>query len=138
MVNQAKQRRLTMHPYLHEYFARQRRDMLLQEVATTHLLHDHDHQPPITSIRPLLLYLLAGSPRPSGKPSQQWCYEQAQSRAALRLTGVVALALGVLAGSLLDGQFGLTPAVLLDSTMLLVVLVLVVMRSIGLVTGRKL
>jgi hypothetical protein len=126
-----------MHPYLQEHLARQRRDELLREAATTHLLHDKDHQSLITTIKPLLLYLLVGSPRPFGKPSQQGYYEQAHSRAALRMTGVIALALGVLAGSLLDGRFGLAPAMLLDSSVLLVMLALMMARSIRLVMARR-
>jgi hypothetical protein len=127
-----------MHPYLQEHLARQRRDELLREAATTHLLNHIDHQSFLSRIKPLLLYLLAGSPRPSGKPSQQGYYEQAHSRAALRMTGLIALALGVLVGSLLDGRFGLAPAVLLDSAVLLMILVVVAVRSIGLVMARRL
>lgn len=127
-----------MHPYLQEHLSRQHRDELLREATTTHLLNHMDQRSFLSRLKPLFLYLLTGSIWPSGKLSQQRYYEQAHSRAILRLTGVIALALGVLVGSLLDGQFGLAPAVMLDSVVLMVVLVLVVVRSIGLVMTRKL
>ena len=48
------------------------------------------------------------------------------------MIGLVALALGVLAGSLLDSRFGLAPAVFVVGAVAVVMMVLVASRSIGL------
>jgi hypothetical protein len=127
-----------MHPSFHEHLAHQRIDELLREAHTRRLLNHVDHQTLLSSIKPLLLYLLAGSPLQSGRLIGDIYHEQAQVNSALRMTGLVALALGVLAGSLLANRFGLAPAALLDSAVLLAMLALVTTRSIRLITTRKL
>lgn len=122
-----------MYPHLSEHLAKQRRDELLRDAAATRLLVREELKSSIANNRVFLLYLLFGLPLPSSKlPERALLLDQAHYNRALRTIGLVALALGVLTGSLLDSRFGLAPAVFVDAAVAVVMLALVLSRSIGL------
>jgi len=122
-----------MHPFFSEHLANQRRDELLRDGTATRLLVREELSSSIAKNRVHLLYLLFGLPLPAGKsPEPALFLDQAYFNAALRMIGMVALALGVLAGSLLDSRFGLARAVFVDGTVAVLMLVLALARSIGL------
>ncbi len=122
-----------MYPFFSEHLANQRRDELLRDATATRLLVREELSSSIAKNRVLLLYLLFGLPLPSGKSLEPALFlDQTHYNAALRMIGLVALALGVLAGSLLDSRFGLAPAVFVVSVVLVVLMMLALARSIGL------
>lgn len=122
-----------MYPHLSEHLAKQRRDELLRDAAATRLLVREELTSSIANNRVFLLYLLFGLPLPSSKsPEGALLLDQAHYNGALRAIGLVALALGVLTGSLLDSRFGLAPAVFVDAAIALVMLALIASRTIGL------
>jgi hypothetical protein len=122
-----------MYPHFYEHLANQRRDELLRDAQATRLLKREELLSSIANNRGFLLYLLFGLPLPASKPPERaLLLDQAHFNAALRVIGLVALALGVLAGSLLDSRFGLAPAVLVDGAVAMVMMVLALSRSIGL------
>lgn len=124
-----------MHPYFHEHLANQRREELLREAAMMRILNNQDRPSSLSDNRYIFWYLLVGSPILTCKRTGQDLL-QARYKAALHMMGIVALALGVLIGSLVDSWFGLAPAVLLDGAVVLVLAALVAVRSIGLLRMR--
>ena len=126
-----------MHPYLSQQLANQRREELLRDAAAIRPFISDERLSTIANNRVLLLYLLIGLPLPASKqPEQDRCQERAHYNAALRMIGLIALALGVLAGSLLDNRFGLAPAALVDGVVVAVLMGLVLSRSIELLKMR--
>ncbi len=112
-----------MHPQLCQQLANQHREELLRDAAATRRFISDERLSTIANKRVFLLYLLIGLPLPA-------------SNAAFRMIGLVALALGVLAGSLLDNRFGLAPAALVDGAVVAMLVALVLSRSIGLLKTR--
>jgi hypothetical protein len=128
-----------MLPHLSERLASQRREELLREAAAHRRFRSEDRPSTIANNRAFLGYLLFGQSLPAGKqPEPGLLMDQARYRAALRMIGLLALALGVLAGSLLDSRFGLAPAVLVDGAVVAILAGLLVSRSIGLLRSRAL
>ena len=126
-----------MHPHIQEQLAKQHREELLRAAATTRPFIDDERPSSFAKNRALLSYLLFGRPFSAGKqPGRNLFLEQAHSAGILRMVGLVALALGLLAGSLLDSRFGLAPAAFVDGAVVLAVTGLVVSRSIRLVRTR--
>jgi len=126
-----------MHPQLSQQLANQHREELLRDAAATRRFISDERLSTIANKRVFLLYLLIGLPLPASKqPEQDARQEQAHYNAALRMIGLVALALGVLAGSLLDNRFGLAPAALVDGAVVAMLVGLVLSRSIGLLKTR--
>lgn len=127
-----------MHP-LTEHLANQRREELLRNAAAARPSVSEDRPLSIANTRAFLVYLLFGRSLPAGKqPEPDLRLDQARYRAALRMIGLLALALGVLAGSLLDSRFGLVPAVLVDGAVVAIVAGLLVSHSIELLRSRAL
>jgi hypothetical protein len=129
------ERRLTMHLHFHEQLARQRREELLRDAATTRPFTREERTSSDANNRALLSYLLFGQALPTSKQLEH--QEQTHSTGLLRMVGLVALALGVLAGSLLDSRFGLAPAVVADGAVVLVLMGLAVSRSVRLMRMRQ-
>jgi len=126
-----------MHPQLSQQLANQHREELLRDAAATRRFISDERLSTSANKRVFLLYLLIGLPLPASKqPEQDARQEQAHYNAALRMIGLVALALGVLAGSLLDNRFGLAPAALVDGAVVAMLVALVLSRSIGLLKTR--
>ncbi len=126
-----------MHPHLSQQLANQRRQELLRDAAAARPFIDDGRRSTID--RGFLLYLLIGLPvskQPGQEMRKEQAHYQAHYNAALRMIGLVALALGVLAGSLLDNHFGLAPAALVDGAVVAVLLALVLSRSIVLLKTR--
>ena|SRR5579863_914561 len=120
-----------MHPYFQAYLANERREELLRTAEVMRPFNNQHHASTLTHNRHIFLYLLLGLPIVTDKQSRQNVLPQsleARYHAALRMTALIALALGILIGSLLASRFGLLPAVLLDSTVVLVVTALILLR----------
>jgi hypothetical protein len=126
-----------MHPQLSQQLANQHREELLRDAAATRRFINDERLSTID--RGFLLYLLIGLPA-SKQPEQDMRHEQAHYQAhynaAFRMIGLLALAPGVLAGSLLDNRFGLAPAALVDGAVVAMLVGLVLSRSIVLLKTR--
>ncbi len=121
------------HPDIALQLAKQRREEFLRDAEALHVLNSEDRRSSLTNSRAFLGDLLVDQPFPANtQPGWDILLDQAHSDAALRVRGLVALALGMLAGSLLDSRFGLAPAVLVDGAVVAVLIGLVVSRAIGL------
>jgi hypothetical protein len=151
------QRRLIMHPLIHEQMAKQRMDGLQREAAAMQHLNraknsDLDNKTGNHSSTHLLWYLLVGlhiptsSQNPGTYPTaaqlgemkreggirEEYTLDRLQARlnATIRVIGLAALGLGLLIGGFLNSRFGLLPIVLLSGVVLVVVSFPILMRSV--------
>src|SRR5712692_9332998 len=131
------QRRLIMHPAIHEKMSEQRMQVLQHEAALAHRANhaNSDLENKIVSnlLTRVLYYLLFGMYIPTPNQMQGEAYTIARLQANLntitRVVGLVALGLGLLIGGFLYSSFGLVPIVLLTSIILVVVSIPILMRS---------
>jgi hypothetical protein len=131
------QRRLIMHPSIHEQMSKQRMEALQHEAAvaqrTNRANRDLDYKTGSSLHTRILWYLLFGMyiPTPNQKQGEEYSIGrlQANLNTITRVIGLVALGLGLLIGGFLYSSFGLAPIVLLASIILVVVSLPILMRS---------
>src|SRR5690348_17023169 len=117
------QRRLIMHPSIHEQMSKQRMEALQHEAAVAQRINrakkDLDNKNGSNSLTHLLWYLLFGMriPTPDQKQREEYSIGrlQANLNAITRVVGMVTLGFGLLIGGFLYSSFGLVPIVLLAS-----------------------
>jgi hypothetical protein len=139
------QRRLIMHPSIHEQMSKQRMEALQHEAAVAqrinHAKKDLDNKTGSNSLTQLLWYLLFGVriPTPNQKQGEEYSIGglQANLNAITRVVGCVALGFGLLIGGFLYSSFGLLPIVLLASIILVVVSIPILMRSVSVLSKHN-
>jgi hypothetical protein len=139
------QRRLIMHPSIHEQLSKQRMEALQHEAAVAQRINrakkDLDNKTGSNSLTQLLWYLLFGMriPTPNQKQGEEYSIGglQANLNAITRVVGCVALGFGLLIGGFLYSSFGLLPIVLLASIILVVVSIPILMRSVSVLSKHN-
>jgi hypothetical protein len=128
-----------MHPSFHEQMSKHRMEELQRETAAMQRVSraksDLENTTGNRSFTHTLWYLCFGLSIPSSTQKQREEYTlerfQALLNAIMRVVGFVALGLGLLIGGFLYSSFGSLPVVLLSSSILVVVSLPILLRSVS-------
>ena len=125
-----------MHPFIQQQLARQRMEELRREAAHSSYGARIDTSTRSKTRTHMLYYLLLGL-RVQGEKQGDFLLSglQGRFRATMCLVCMISLALGLLIGSALDSKFGVSPAVVLSGVAFVVVMVPIVVRSVGVLSG---
>ena len=125
-----------MHPFIQQQLARQRMEELRREAERSSYIAKVNTPTQSKIHTRMLLYLLLGLRAP-GEKQGDFLPSRLQERfgATMRLVCLISLALGLLVGGFLDSRFGVIPAVVLSGVAFVVVMVPIVVRSVGVLSG---